>query len=178
VQKYRVDDFAAYFRLIRNRLEATSLQDHALLAAENYPEPVDHCEICRWQNVCDTKRRADDHLSLVSGMRRLQSHELEVAGIHTLAQFGELSLPQYVLSFRIGRRHVYLYDVVFDGQTVVNGSPDPEFDLALALLARGLTGKVTVLDGGKVRTILDIEKAAKLRTTEPAARRSSFVPYC
>ena len=49
VHTYRVDDFAAYFRLIRNRLEATSLQDHALLAAENYPEPVDHCEICRWQ---------------------------------------------------------------------------------------------------------------------------------
>ena len=35
VHTYRVDDFAAYFRLIRNRLEATSLQDHALLAAEN-----------------------------------------------------------------------------------------------------------------------------------------------
>jgi predicted RecB family nuclease len=64
VQKYRVDDFAAYFRLIRNRLEATSLQEHALLAAENYPEPVDHCEICRWEKVCDKKRRADDHLSL------------------------------------------------------------------------------------------------------------------
>ena len=49
VHTYRVDDFAAYFRLIRNRLETTSLQDHASLAAENYPEPVDHCEICRWQ---------------------------------------------------------------------------------------------------------------------------------
>ena len=61
---------------------------------------------------------------------------------------------------------------------VVSGSPDPEFDLARALLARGLTGKVTVLDGWKVRTIVDIEKAAKLRTTEPAARRSRFVPYC
>ena len=70
VHTYRVDDFAAYFRLIRNRLEATSLQDHALLAAENYPEPVDHCEICRWQKVCDKKRRADDHLSLVAGMRQ------------------------------------------------------------------------------------------------------------
>ena len=93
VHTYRVDDFAAYFRLIRNRLEATSLQDHALLAAENYPEPVDHCEICRWQRVCDKKRRRDDHLSLVAGMRRLQSRELEAAGISTLAQFGALPLP-------------------------------------------------------------------------------------
>jgi predicted RecB family nuclease len=81
VHTYRVDDFAAYFRLIRNRLEATSLQDEALLAAENYPEPVDHCEICRWRWVCDKKRRDDDHLSLVAGMWRLQSRELEAAGI-------------------------------------------------------------------------------------------------
>src|SRR6476620_5652870 len=43
VHTYRVEDFAAYFRQIRSRLEATSLQDHAILAAENYPEPVDHC---------------------------------------------------------------------------------------------------------------------------------------
>jgi len=93
VHTYRVDDFVAYFRLIRNRLEATSLQDHALLAAENYPERVDHCEICRWEKVCDTKRRSDDHLSLVAGMRRLQSRELEAAGISTLARLGALPLP-------------------------------------------------------------------------------------
>ena len=88
VHTYRVDDFAAYFRLIRNRLEATSLQDHVSLAAENYPEPVDHCEICRWQQDCDKKRRRDDHLSLVAGMRRLQARELEAAGVSTLAQLG------------------------------------------------------------------------------------------
>jgi predicted RecB family nuclease len=40
VHTYRVDDFAAYFRLIRKRLEATSLQDYVSLGAENYPEPV------------------------------------------------------------------------------------------------------------------------------------------
>jgi predicted RecB family nuclease len=69
VHTYRVDDFAAYFRLVRNRLEATSLRDHARLAAENYPDPVDQCEICRWRWICDKKRRNDDHLSLVAGMR-------------------------------------------------------------------------------------------------------------
>ena len=93
VHTYRVEDFAAYFRLIRDRLEATSLQDPALLAAENYPEPVEHCEICRWRWVCDKKRRHDDHLSLVAGMRLLQSRELEAAGISTLAQLGALPLP-------------------------------------------------------------------------------------
>jgi len=63
--------------------------------------------------------------------------------------------------------------VVFDGETIVSGSPDPDFDLARALLARGITGKVIL--GG--RTIIDIEKAAKLRTSEPSGRRARFVPY-
>ena len=93
VHTYRVEDFAAYFRLIRDRLAATSLQDPMLLAAEHYPEPVEHCEVCRWSRTCDKKRHDDDHLSLVAGMRRLQSCELEAAGVTTLAELGMLPLP-------------------------------------------------------------------------------------
>ena len=74
---------------------------------------------------------------------------------------------------RVGRRHVYVYDVIYDGETIVTGSPDPDCDLARALLARGITGKVIL--GG--RTFIDIEKAAKLRTSESTDRRSRFVPY-
>jgi hypothetical protein len=60
------------------------------------------------------------------------------------------------------------YSVEFDGDLIVEGSRDPEHDLARALLARGLTGKVTMLDAntGKPRTIIDIEKAAKLTMSE------------
>ena len=56
----------------------------------------------------------------------------------------------------------------FAGEIIVERSRDPETDLARALLARGHTGKVTMLDGatGKPRTIIDIEKAAKVRTVE------------
>jgi hypothetical protein len=73
----------------------------------------------------------------------------------------------------VGRGHVYVYDVIFDGETIVTGSPDPDFDLARALLARGMTGKVRL--GG--RTLINIEKAAKLRTCEASGRRARFVPY-
>ena len=47
-------------------------------------------------------------------------------------------------------------------------SRDPEHDLARALLARGLTGKVTMLDAntGKPRTVIDIAKAAELCASE------------
>ena len=69
--------------------------------------------------------------------------------------------------------------MLVDGDLVITYSPDPETDLARALLARGMTGKVTLFDGitGKPRTIINIEAAAKLSTSEPSARRARFVPY-
>jgi hypothetical protein len=60
-------------------------------------------------------------------------------------------------------KHWYAYDVVFSGETIVTDSRDPDHDLARALLARGIKGKVTMHDGntGKPRTVINIEKAAK-----------------
>jgi hypothetical protein len=60
-------------------------------------------------------------------------------------------------------RHWYAYDVEFDGVVIVPDSRDPEHDIARALLARGITGVVTLIDGktGKPRTIVNIGKAAK-----------------
>ena len=60
-----------------------------------------------------------------------------------------------------GRR----WDVEFEGAIVVPRSTDPELDLARALLARGITGSVAILDGktGKPRILIrDIAKAAEL----------------
>jgi hypothetical protein len=64
------------------------------------------------------------------------------------------------------KRHWYAYDVLLDGELIISDSRDPDTDLARALLSRG--GVVTVLDGrtGKARTLVNIEKAAKLRLTE------------
>jgi hypothetical protein len=60
------------------------------------------------------------------------------------------------------------YCVEFEGDLIVQGSRDPEHDLARALLSRGLTGKVTLLDAnsGKPRTVIDIAKAAELCVSE------------
>ena len=67
-----------------------------------------------------------------------------------------------------GVRYNGLYCVEFDGELIVVDSRDPEHDLARALLARGLTGKVTMLDAqtGKPRTVIDIAKAAELCVSE------------
>jgi hypothetical protein len=67
------------------------------------------------------------------------------------------------------RDNYYLYDVLVGGEVVVSGSRDPEHDLARALLARGFTGSVKVLDGetGRHRsTIPSIERAALYTAAE------------
>ncbi|HVX21871.1 MAG TPA: TM0106 family RecB-like putative nuclease [Acidimicrobiales bacterium] len=70
---------AAYLRATMARFTA------ALDAPPPYPYPVDHCALCRWDPACRDRRRADDHLSLVAGIRRQQVDRLERAGIATVA---------------------------------------------------------------------------------------------
>lgn len=67
-----------------------------------------------------------------------------------------------------GGRDGYRYSVIFRGECIVSRSRDPETDAARSLLAKGITGRITLLDGkkGKPRTVIDIELAAKLCTVE------------
>jgi predicted RecB family nuclease len=81
---FKVDDFAAYERQTRRLLEAAIGGDPA---AEVYPEPVEHCAICRWRDVCRQRRRADDDLSLVAGMPTGQRRALKDDGISTRRGF-------------------------------------------------------------------------------------------
>ncbi len=46
---FKVDDFAAYERQTRRLLAAAIGGDPA---AGVYPEPVEHCAICRWRELC------------------------------------------------------------------------------------------------------------------------------
>jgi uncharacterized protein len=89
-QTYRVGDFLAYYRLVRRQLEA-AVSDRS--GAVTYPDPVPHCDVCRWWQACDGRRRVDDHLSLVAGIRWMQIDELRRWGINTLEHFGTLSRP-------------------------------------------------------------------------------------
>jgi hypothetical protein len=68
----------------------------------------------------------------------------------------------------IGGKTGYVYSVLFNGTLLVERSRDPEHDAARALLAQGIAGKLTLCDGktGIPRTIIDIEKAAKLTVRE------------
>jgi hypothetical protein len=70
------------------------------------------------------------------------------------------------------------YSILFDGKLLVDRSRDPECDAARALLARGYMGQLHMLDGktGIPRTIIDIERAAKL-TVEEGPHGPRFVKH-
>ena len=92
-ETFRVSDFSAYYRLIRGRLEAAVRDGAGDDAAETYPEPVPHCDICRWQIHCLHRRRDDDHLSLVADLRRRHRKQLEDWNLGTLEALGSSPSP-------------------------------------------------------------------------------------
>ena len=60
---------------------------------DTYPELIEHCEICRWQDNCEKRRRDDDHPCLVAGISKLQINELKQHGIKTLQGLAAMPLP-------------------------------------------------------------------------------------
>ena len=74
------------------------------------------------------------------------------------------------LQATIVARHKARYDVLFFGEVIVRGSRDPECDLARALLSKGITGNVAILNDitRKPRTFVNIEKGARLTVREIA----------
>lgn len=87
---HRLADYAAYYRAAKARFEARVF-GAAGDEPGTYPEPVDHCRVCSWWQVCVDRRRADDHLSIVAGAARAQRRKLVSAGVTTLA--GLATLP-------------------------------------------------------------------------------------
>jgi predicted RecB family nuclease len=94
--RFRVIDYAAYFRSIRNQFLAwvTATPNELPRAVD----PVAHCDICAWDHVCTGERREVDHLSFVAGISRRQRRALVEHGVSTLAGLGEMdgaNLPRF-----------------------------------------------------------------------------------
>ena len=89
-EAHRVADYSAYFRYVKSRLERVAQNGDA---KGTYPEPVPHCDVCRWFRECDAQRREDDHLSLVAGIRRQQRNQLEEWETDTMAKLAVLPTP-------------------------------------------------------------------------------------
>src|SRR2546428_228442 len=89
-EELRLRDYAAYYRSVKRQFEQVVFPSPSGegQGGRTYPDPVDHCRICRWIDVCEARRRQDDHLCLVAGMRRDQTRRLSLAGIKTVIELG------------------------------------------------------------------------------------------
>jgi predicted RecB family nuclease len=90
-ERYRVLDFAAYYRFVKARLERAIEQNRNGITTS--AEPTAHCEICRWWQECDAEWRQQDHLSLVAGINRLQRKQLSAWEVTTVERLAALPLP-------------------------------------------------------------------------------------
>jgi predicted RecB family nuclease len=106
VQNYRIADYAAYYRRVRRSLEQAVASE---VSPGLYPDPNPHCDICRWRLHCDGKRRADDHLSLVAGISKSQTGELQRRTINTMAELAAMPMP---LQWRPERGAVQSYEKI------------------------------------------------------------------
>ena len=82
-QSFRPEEFAAYYRRVRSRLEQFVADP-----PPTEPYPVDHCSICDFKALCDAWWDEVDHLTRVAGVYRTQVEQLRAAGITTLAALG------------------------------------------------------------------------------------------
>jgi predicted RecB family nuclease len=100
VHSYRVEEYAAYYRMVLASLREAVQLGHETLLDRYYPEPVDACDVCRWEVRCIGRRRADDHLSFIANTGRLHRVELTMQGHGTLASVAMMPVP---VTFTPGR---------------------------------------------------------------------------
>jgi predicted RecB family nuclease len=94
----RVDDFMAYYRRVKADFEAAvglrgEAEPPAYPPVRTYPEPVEHCDVCRWSPDCRARRRRDDDLSLVAGASSRQRRALKAREVSTRRALAVLPLP-------------------------------------------------------------------------------------
>src|SRR5262249_27936446 len=131
-ETYRTSEYFAYYSYVKAVLH------EALGGAATYPEPVPHCDICRWWSVCDRQRRQDDHLSLIAGISRLQRQELKEHQVTTMGECGSIPLP---LQWKPSRGAAEGYVKVREQariQVSARRSGQPEYELLAAEPERGL----------------------------------------
>jgi uncharacterized protein len=96
-ERFQVQRYIAYFRKVRSEFEKAWK-----LEPDTYPEPSEYCEVCSWFLLCDTRRREDDHPSLVAGISRNQRKALAERDVNTVAALAKLALPPTPKIERIG----------------------------------------------------------------------------
>ncbi len=93
VESHRVADYAAYVRLIKREFEAFIASGEPAFPPPTRPDPVEHCDVCRWSRDCQIARRRSDDLSLVAGITGRQRRGLREHAVTTRRGLAGLQLP-------------------------------------------------------------------------------------
>ncbi|MEZ4503110.1 MAG: TM0106 family RecB-like putative nuclease [Dehalococcoidia bacterium] len=90
---FRVADFAAYYRSVAREFEAMLESAKPVFPLTTKPEPVQHCEVCRWSVECHAQWRREDDLALVANLTSRQRRALHNNGVTTRAGLAESAQP-------------------------------------------------------------------------------------
>ncbi|MYD87453.1 MAG: TM0106 family RecB-like putative nuclease [Acidobacteria bacterium] len=90
---FRVADYAAYYRSVARGFEALLDDTGPSFPVPTKPEPVEHCDVCRWSAECREQWRADDDLSLVANLTSVQRHALHAIDVTTRTGLAEPATP-------------------------------------------------------------------------------------
>lgn len=135
-QSFRASAYAAYFRKIKTGLERALAESAGELT---YPDPKEHCNVCRWRIQCDTRRRDDDHLSLVAGITKVQIAELNRHEVLTTTSLAQMPVP---LAWRPDRGAVASYERIREQarlQVETRTAGKPRFEVLPVVAGLGLT---------------------------------------
>ncbi len=100
--RFRVADYSAYFRLVAGSFERF-LEDGSDLPPKSTPDPVAHCEVCRWSVNCRRRWRESDDLALVANLDTRHRLRLRQSGITTRTGLARLADAQLSEIEDIGR---------------------------------------------------------------------------
>jgi predicted RecB family nuclease len=96
IETHRVADYYAYYKTLKRRFEQTvtsTSRPDVFPPTASSPDPVEHCDVCRWELVCKGWWRGHDSLSLVAGISRNQRRALAERGVETRRALAALDLP-------------------------------------------------------------------------------------
>ena len=68
-ETFRLQEFAAFYRRLLGRYDGRLAQQFA----GTYPEPVAHCDLCRYAEHCKARWLADDYPTLIAGVGRTRA---------------------------------------------------------------------------------------------------------
>lgn len=123
-ESVRLTEVSAYYRAARNRF----LADLGT-RPDTYPDPVAHCALCHWAQVCVDRREADDHLSRVARLTGEQGRKLVAAGIPSLSALaGVDAVATKVKGIRPATLARLQHQAQLQRDTVPDGAPLFEVD--------------------------------------------------